>query len=111
MKTAQSEADQVAQAVGDANPQLKPQMDQARQLNQQAGQITDLVGQGSQLTSQGAGAVNTVSSLGAGGMVGARLPAGPRVLGLQPHQWTSVAPSLGSLHRLIRLVANNRRRE
>ncbi|SKS24698.1 Uncharacterised protein [Mycobacteroides abscessus subsp. massiliense] len=68
VKTAQSEADQVAQAVGDANPQLKPQMDQARQLNQQAGQITDLVGQGSQLTSQGAGAVNTVSSLGAGGM-------------------------------------------
>ena len=68
VKTAQGEADQVAQAVGDANPQLKPQMDQARQLNQQAGQITDLVGQGSQLTSQGAGAVNTVSSLGAGGM-------------------------------------------
>ncbi|SHU00062.1 Uncharacterised protein [Mycobacteroides abscessus subsp. bolletii] len=68
VKTAQGEADQVAQAVGDANPQLKPQMDQARQLNQQAGQITDLVGQGSQLTSQGAGTVNTVSSLGAGGM-------------------------------------------
>ncbi len=68
VKTAQGEADEVAQAVGDANPQLKPQMDQARQLNQQAGQITDLVGQGSQLTSQGAGAVNAVSSLGAGGM-------------------------------------------
>lgn len=68
VKTAQGEADQVAQAVGDANPQLKPQMDQARQLNQQAGQITDLVGQGSQLTSQGAGAVNTVSSLGTSGM-------------------------------------------
>ncbi|WP_353615239.1 MULTISPECIES: DNA/RNA non-specific endonuclease [unclassified Mycobacterium] len=68
VKTAQGEADQVAQAVGDANPQLKPQMDQARQLNQQAGQITDLVGQGSQLTSQGAGAVNTASSLGTSGM-------------------------------------------
>ncbi|WP_412458571.1 colicin D domain-containing protein [Mycobacteroides chelonae] len=68
VKTAQGEADQVAQAVGDANPQLKPQMDQARQLNKQAGQITDLVGQGSQLTSQGAGAVNTASSLGTSGM-------------------------------------------
>ncbi|MEU9805177.1 DNA/RNA non-specific endonuclease [Mycobacterium sp. NPDC050853] len=68
VKTAQGEADQAAQAVGDANPQLKPQMDQVRQLNQQAGQITDLVGQGSQLTSQGAGAVNTVSSLGTSGM-------------------------------------------
>nr|WP_234795442.1 putative toxin [Mycobacteroides saopaulense] len=68
VETAQGEADQVAQAVGDANPQLKPQMDQARQLNQQAGQLTDLVGQGSQLTSQGAGAVNTVSSLGTSGM-------------------------------------------
>lgn len=67
VKTAQGEADQAAQAVGDANPQLKPQMDQARQLNKQAGQITDLVGQGSQLTSQGAGAVNTVSSLGTSG--------------------------------------------
>ncbi|WP_411550999.1 DNA/RNA non-specific endonuclease [Mycobacteroides chelonae] len=68
VKTAQGEADQVAQAVGDANPQLEPQMDQARQLNKQAGQITDLVGQGSQLTSQGASAVNTVSSLGTSGM-------------------------------------------
>ncbi|MBF9319420.1 YIP1 family protein [Mycobacteroides chelonae] len=68
VKTAQGEADQVAQAVGDANPQLEPQMDQARQLNKQAGQITDLVGQGSQLTSQGAGAVNTASSLGTSGM-------------------------------------------
>ncbi|AMU27198.1 Hypothetical protein ERS075564_00404 [Mycobacteroides abscessus] len=68
VKTAQGEADQVAQAVGDANPSLRPQMDQARQLNQQAGQITDLVGQGSQLTSQGAGAVNSVSGMGSGGL-------------------------------------------
>ncbi|PVB39682.1 hypothetical protein DDK07_22950 [Mycobacteroides abscessus] len=68
VKTAQGEADQVAQAVGDANPQLKPQTEQFTQLNEQASQVTDLVGQGAQLTSQGAGAVNSVSSLGASGM-------------------------------------------
>jgi hypothetical protein len=67
VKTAQGEADQVAQAVGDAIPQLKPQAEQFTQLNDQTSQVTDLVGQGAQLTSQGAGAVNTVSSLGAGG--------------------------------------------
>ncbi|WP_078290948.1 methyl-accepting chemotaxis protein [Mycobacterium sp. D16R24] len=68
VKTAQKEADQVAQTVGDVNPQLKPQAEQFTQLNDQASQVTDLVGQGSQLTSQGAGAVNSVSSLGAGGV-------------------------------------------
>ncbi len=68
VKTAQQEADQAAQAVGDVNPQLKPQAQQLTKLNDQASQVTDLVGQGAQLTSQGAGAVNTVSSLGAGGM-------------------------------------------
>ncbi|TDZ79563.1 hypothetical protein DE4585_03309 [Mycobacteroides salmoniphilum] len=68
VKTAQKEADQAAQAVGDANPQLKPQMQQLTQLNDQASQVTDLVGQGAQITSQGAGAVSTVSSLGAGGV-------------------------------------------
>ncbi|WP_079869671.1 GH-E family nuclease [Mycobacteroides abscessus] len=68
VKTAQGEADQVAQAVGDANPQLKPQTEQFTQLNDQASQVTDLVGQGAQLTSQGAGAVNSVSSLGASGV-------------------------------------------
>ncbi|ORB58215.1 YIP1 family protein [Mycobacteroides saopaulense] len=62
VKTAQGEADQVAQAVGDANPQLKPQTEQFTQLNDQASQVTDLVGQGSQLTSQGAGAVNSAMS-------------------------------------------------
>ncbi|WP_141772243.1 MULTISPECIES: hypothetical protein [unclassified Mycobacterium] len=67
VKTAQRAADQVAQAVGDASPQLKPQAEQFTQLNDQTSQVTDLVGQGAQLTSQGAGAVNTVSSLGAGG--------------------------------------------
>jgi len=68
VKTAQGEADQVAQAVGDANPQLKPQTEQFTQLNDQASQVTDLVGQGAQLTSQGAGAVNSVSSMGSGGL-------------------------------------------
>lgn len=68
VKTAQGEADQVAQAVGDANPQLKPQTEQFAQLNDQASQVTDLVGQGAQLTSQGAGAVNSVSSTGADGL-------------------------------------------
>ncbi|MHA7666952.1 hypothetical protein [Mycolicibacterium sp. HS_4_1] len=67
VRTGQNEADEVAQAVGDANPQLKPQMDKLTQLNDQVSQVTDGVGQGAQLTSQGAGAVNTVSSLGAGG--------------------------------------------
>ncbi|CPX87857.1 putative toxin [Mycobacteroides abscessus] len=68
VKTPQGQADQVAQAIGDANPQLKPQAEQFTQLNDQASQVTDLVGQGAQLTSQGAGAVNSVSSLGASGM-------------------------------------------
>lgn len=68
VKTAQGQANQIAQAVGDANPQLKPQMQQLTKLNDQASQVTDLVGQGAQITSQGAGAVNSVSSLGAGGI-------------------------------------------
>ncbi|SHU67606.1 Predicted chitinase [Mycobacteroides abscessus subsp. abscessus] len=68
VKTAQGQADQVAQAVGDANPQLKDEAAQFTALNDQASQVTDLVGQGAQLTSQGAGAVNSVSSMGAGGM-------------------------------------------
>ncbi|CPV06627.1 Hypothetical protein ERS075562_04853 [Mycobacteroides abscessus] len=68
VKTAQGEADQVAQAVGDANPQLKPQTEQFTQLNDTVSKGTDGVGQVAQLTSQGAGAVNSVSSLGASGM-------------------------------------------
>lgn len=68
VKTAQGQANQVAQAVGDANPQLKPQAEQFIQLNDQASQVTDLVGQGAQLTSQAAGAVNTVSGMGSGGL-------------------------------------------
>lgn len=68
VKTAQGQADQVAQAVGDANPQLKPQTEQFTQLNDQASQVTDMVGQGAQLTSQASGAVNTFSGMGSGGM-------------------------------------------
>ncbi|MGC7202917.1 YIP1 family protein, partial [Mycobacteroides abscessus subsp. massiliense] len=63
VKTAQGEADQVAQAVGDANPQLKPQVEQFTQLNDTVSKGTEGVGQVAQLTSQGAGAVNSVSSM------------------------------------------------
>ncbi|WP_237082732.1 glycoside hydrolase family 19 protein [Mycobacteroides abscessus] len=65
VKTAQGEADQVAQAVGDANPQLKPQVEQFTQLNDTVSKGTEGVGQVAQLTSQGAGAVNTFSGAGA----------------------------------------------
>uniref|UniRef100_UPI00373FD946 hypothetical protein n=1 Tax=Mycobacteroides abscessus TaxID=36809 RepID=UPI00373FD946 len=68
VKTAQGEADQVAQAVGGANPQLKPQAEQFTQLNDTVSKGTEGVGQVAQLTSQGAGAVNSVSSLGTSGM-------------------------------------------
>ncbi|WP_079888692.1 putative toxin, partial [Mycobacteroides abscessus] len=68
VKTAQGEADQVAQAVGDANPQLKPQTEQFTQLNDTVSKGTEGIGQIAQLTSQGAGAVNSVSSLGTSGM-------------------------------------------
>ncbi|RIS80710.1 putative toxin [Mycobacteroides abscessus] len=68
VKTAQGQADQVAQAIGDANPQLKPQAEQFTQLNDTVSKGTDGVGQVAQLTSQGAGAVNSVSSLGTSGM-------------------------------------------
>lgn len=65
VKTAQGEADQVAQAVSDANPQLKPQVEQFTQLNDTVSKGTEGVGQVAQLTSQGAGAVNTFSGAGA----------------------------------------------
>ncbi len=68
VKTAQGQADQVAQAIGDANPQLKSQAEQFTQLNDTVSKGTDGVGQVAQLTSQGAGAVNSVSSLGTSGM-------------------------------------------
>ncbi|MBE5502546.1 Predicted chitinase [Mycobacteroides abscessus subsp. massiliense] len=63
MKTAQGEANQAAQAVGDADPQLKPQMEQFTQLNDTVSKGTEGVGQVAQLTSQDAGLVNSVSSM------------------------------------------------
>ncbi|TDZ43268.1 methyl-accepting chemotaxis protein [Mycobacteroides franklinii] len=68
VKTAQGEADQVAQAVGDADPQLKPQMQQLTQLNDQMSQVTDGVGQVASGVSQVSGLVNTFSGMGSGGM-------------------------------------------
>lgn len=68
VKIAQGEADQAAQGIGDADPQLRPQMRQFTQFNDQLSQVTGWVGQGSQLASQTAGAVNTVSGLGTGGL-------------------------------------------
>ncbi|TDZ42356.1 YIP1 family protein [Mycobacteroides franklinii] len=91
VKTAQGEADQVAQAVGDANPQLKPQMQQLAQLDQQAEQITGAVGQVANLTSQGAGAVNTISSLGTSGV-----PDTSSASDLLSESGTTVAMSGGS---------------
>nr|WP_234881080.1 glycoside hydrolase family 19 protein [Mycobacteroides salmoniphilum] len=63
VKTAQGEADQVAQAVGDANPQLKPQTEQFTQLNDTVSKGTEGVGQVASGVSQLSGAVNSVSSL------------------------------------------------
>ncbi|TDZ97975.1 hypothetical protein CCUG62472_01004 [Mycobacteroides salmoniphilum] len=68
VKTAQGEADQVAQAVGDANPQLKPQTEQFTQLNDTVSKGTEGVGQVASGVSQLSGAVNSVSSMGAGGV-------------------------------------------
>ncbi|WP_304663137.1 glycoside hydrolase family 19 protein [Mycobacteroides abscessus] len=76
VKTAQGEADQVAQAVGDANPQLKPQVEQFTQLNDTVSKGTEVVGQVAQLTSQGAGAVNSVSSMNPSGVQAVDLQSG-----------------------------------
>ncbi|SKQ44034.1 hypothetical protein [Mycobacteroides abscessus] len=65
VKTAQGEADQVAQAVGDANPQLKPQTEQFTQLNDTVSKGTVGVGQIASSVSQVSGVVNSVSSMGA----------------------------------------------
>ncbi|SKT55721.1 Uncharacterised protein [Mycobacteroides abscessus subsp. massiliense] len=65
VKTAQGQADQVAQAVGDANPQLKPQTEQFTQLNDTVSKGTEGVGQVASGVSQVSGAVNSVSSMGA----------------------------------------------
>ncbi|MGV0585002.1 hypothetical protein ABQE45_14765 [Mycobacteroides chelonae] len=64
VKTAQGEADQVAQAVGDANPQLKPQTEQFTQLNDTVSKGTEGVGQVASGVSQVSGVVNSVSSMG-----------------------------------------------
>ncbi|MBN7459174.1 hypothetical protein I3U64_03300 [Mycobacteroides abscessus subsp. abscessus] len=76
VKTAQGEADQVAQAVGDANPQLKPQVEQFTQLNDTVSKGTEGVGQVAQLTSQGAGLVNSVSSMDPAGVQAVDLQSG-----------------------------------
>ncbi|TDH23921.1 hypothetical protein EJ571_06400 [Mycobacteroides franklinii] len=68
VKTAQGEADQVAQAVGDANPQLKPQTEQFTQLNDTVSKGTEGVGQVASGVSQVSGAVNSVSGMGSGGV-------------------------------------------
>ncbi|WP_236746762.1 hypothetical protein [Mycobacteroides abscessus] len=65
VKTAQGEADQVAQAVGDANPQLKPQTEQFTQLNDTVSKGTEGVGQVASGVSRVSGVVNSVSSMGA----------------------------------------------
>ncbi|OHU22406.1 hypothetical protein BKG76_18300 [Mycobacteroides franklinii] len=68
VKTAQGEADQIAQAVGDANPQLKPQTEQFTQLNDTVSKGTEGVGQVASGVSQLSGVVNSVSSMGSGGV-------------------------------------------
>ncbi len=68
VKTAQGEADQVAQAVGDANPQLKPQTEQFAQLNDTVSKGTEGVGQVAGGVSQVSGMVNTGTSMGSGGL-------------------------------------------
>ncbi len=67
VKTAQGEADQVAQVVGDANPQLKPQTEQFTQLNDTVSKGTEGVGQVASGISQVSGVVNSVSSMGTSG--------------------------------------------
>ncbi|MFD6196410.1 hypothetical protein ACFWE3_06855 [Mycobacteriaceae bacterium NPDC060252] len=68
VKTAQGEADQVAQVVGDANPQLKPQTEQFTQLNDTVSKGTEGVGQVAGGVSQVSGMVNTGTSMGSGGL-------------------------------------------
>ncbi|MDM2520657.1 DNA/RNA non-specific endonuclease [Mycobacteroides abscessus] len=63
-----NEAGQGAQLAADANPQLKAEAEQVRQLTQAGGQVADLTGQVAGGVSQVSGMVNTASSLGASGM-------------------------------------------
>ncbi|WP_457062672.1 DNA/RNA non-specific endonuclease [Mycobacteroides abscessus] len=63
-----NEAGQGAQLAADANPQLKPQAEQVRQLTQAGSQVADLTGKVAGGVSQVSGMVNTASSLGTSGM-------------------------------------------
>ena len=90
VKTAQGEADQVAQAVGDANPQLKPQTEQFTQLNDTVSKGTEGVGQVASGVSQVSGMVNTFSGMGSGGVPDsgtAEAMSGPTDVG-DDSQWT-----------------------
>ncbi|WP_232785271.1 hypothetical protein [Mycobacteroides chelonae] len=91
VKTAQGEADQVAQAVGDANPQLKPQTEQFTQLNDTVSKGTEGVGQVASGVSQVSGVVNSVSSMGSGG-----IPDAPGTGDLLSRGGTAQAMSAGS---------------
>ncbi|SIJ05272.1 Uncharacterised protein [Mycobacteroides abscessus subsp. abscessus] len=63
-----NEAGQGAQLAADANPQLKAEAEQVRQLTQAGGQVADLTGKVAGGVSQVSGMVNTASSLGTSGM-------------------------------------------
>ncbi|CPY45146.1 Hypothetical protein ERS075629_02225 [Mycobacteroides abscessus] len=61
-------AGQGAQLAADANPQLKAEAEQVRQLTQAGSQVADLTGKVAGGVSQVSGMVNTASSLGTSGM-------------------------------------------
>ncbi|SHV49412.1 Uncharacterised protein [Mycobacteroides abscessus subsp. abscessus] len=63
-----NEAGQGAQLAADANPQLKAEAEQVRQLTQAGSQVADLTGKVAGGVSQVSGMVNTASSLGTSGM-------------------------------------------
>ncbi|WP_423797394.1 DNA/RNA non-specific endonuclease [Mycobacteroides abscessus] len=63
-----NDAGQGAQLAADANPQLKAEAEQVRQLTQAGSQVADLTGQVAGGVSQVSGMVNTASSLGTSGM-------------------------------------------
>ncbi|MGH3723364.1 MAG: hypothetical protein ACRDUS_04455 [Mycobacterium sp.] len=99
VKTAQGEADQVAQAVGDANPQLKPQTEHFTQLNDTVSKGTEGVGQIASGVSQVSGMVNTGTSLGISGAPDisgtATAVSGPTDVPKPPTPPTPPAPSSG----------------
>ncbi|MGV0583788.1 hypothetical protein ABQE45_08580 [Mycobacteroides chelonae] len=99
VKTAQGEADQVAQAIGDANPQLKPQTEQFTQLNDTVSKGTEGVGQVAGGVSQVSGMVNTGTSMGTSGAPDisgtATAVSGPTDVPKPPTPPTPPAPSSG----------------